>query len=193
MTKEEFLSQLRNRLKKLPPEEVNDALEYYEEYLEEAGPEHELETIRAWGNPRQVASQIMAQYAIKQMTEEPSVHKGISSVWMIVLAIFASPIALPLAAALAVIVLALLICLLAVLLSLSAAAVSIVVSGLACFVVGLFLIAQSLPTCLLFTGVGLFLSGLGVIFSIFVARISIKSFRAIINQCSKHLPGRTML
>jgi hypothetical protein len=37
MNKDEFLAGLKKSLKRLPPEDAADAVEYYEEYLEDAG------------------------------------------------------------------------------------------------------------------------------------------------------------
>ena len=44
--KEAFLNNLRKKLSRLPQEEIDSALAYYEEYLEEAGDEHLEETLR---------------------------------------------------------------------------------------------------------------------------------------------------
>lgn len=41
MNKTEFLSALERELSALPPEERRDAMLYYKEYFEEAGPENE--------------------------------------------------------------------------------------------------------------------------------------------------------
>lgn len=192
MRKEEFLLQLRKMLKKLPPDEVNDALEYYEEYLDEAGPENEEAVIASLGSPGRVASQIMAQYAVKQMTIDPSVKKGLSTIWIVLLAIFASPIAIPIAVAIAAIIVSLVVAIFSVILALGAAAVSIAAGGIASIFVGFCLIIQSLPTALFYIGCGLFLGGAGVIASFYVGLLSKKAFNGIAKLFSKLLPGRNL-
>ena len=42
----------------LPEEEYKDALEYYEDYFEEAGPDREQEVIRELGRPERIAAMI---------------------------------------------------------------------------------------------------------------------------------------
>ena len=46
MTRNEFIAELRGRLAVLPPEERENALQYYEEYFDDAGPENEQAVIR---------------------------------------------------------------------------------------------------------------------------------------------------
>lgn len=190
MNKEEFLSQLREKLKKLPPDDVNDALEYYEEYLEEVGPENQESTIATWGSPSRIASQILAQYAVKQMTVDPSAKKGLSTVWVVLLAVFASPIAVPLAAALAMVVLALVIVLIALIASLGCIAVSFAAGGIVTVIAGFFFLAQSVQTGIFYIGVGLFLTGAGVAILPLVASLSKKGFNSIAALCSKYLSRR---
>ena len=69
MTKEQFITTLRRELKKLPPEEIVAATEYYEEYFDEAfggepgDPGAEARLIEELGSPKTVASQIKSEYA----------------------------------------------------------------------------------------------------------------------------------
>ena len=60
MERNEFLAALRERLTGLPAEEVQSALRYYEEYLDEA--ENEEEAIRSLGSPEQIAARILADF-----------------------------------------------------------------------------------------------------------------------------------
>ena len=41
MTRKEFIEKLRSEISKLPQEEIDAAIEYYEEYFDEAGKENE--------------------------------------------------------------------------------------------------------------------------------------------------------
>lgn len=190
MNREEFLSKLRKYLKRLPPEEIDSALSYYAEYLDDVGPENEASEIAKLGNPYKIASQITADYAVRDMQTAPSAKKGLATVWVVLLAVFASPIAVPIALALACVAFALVITVFAVLFSLAAAALSIAVAGLACIVAGVCVIVQSPATCLFYLGMGLFLLGAGVLASLAVMKLSKIGFNGIANMISKCLPRR---
>ena len=192
MRKEEFLLQLREKLKKLPPADMSDALEYYEEYLEDVGPENEVTTIAAWDSPDRIASQIKAEYAMKRMEIDPSAKKGLSTVWVVLLAVFASPIAIPLAMALAIVVIALVIVMFSLIFSLACVSVSFAAGGIMSILVGFCLLAKSIPTAVLYIGTGLFLAGAGVAIFPFVIRLSKKGFNAIATLCSKYLSRRIL-
>lgn len=193
MNREQFLTQLRNKLKRLPPEDVEDALEYYKEYLDDAGPENEAATIADWGNPEQVASQILADYAIKRVDADPSAKKGLSTVWVVILAICASPIAVPFAAAAICVMLALLIAVGSVILGLGAAAVGLAAGGACSVIMGLCVTFQSVPTTIFFVGAGLFCVGFGIVIFLFIIWLSKAGFHGIAKLFSKMLPRRKAL
>lgn len=58
MNKEIFLRDLRNFLSDLPIEEREQAIKYYEDYFEDAGPENEQQVIQELGTPIDIAKQI---------------------------------------------------------------------------------------------------------------------------------------
>ena len=60
MNKTEFLSALERELSALPPEERRDAMLYYKEYFEEAGPENEEAAAASLGSPREIAAELLA-------------------------------------------------------------------------------------------------------------------------------------
>lgn len=60
MTKAKFLAQLRALLAALPAEEREDALRYYEDFFDAAGPDNEAETLAELGSPAAVADKILA-------------------------------------------------------------------------------------------------------------------------------------
>lgn len=59
MTKNEFIQKLGYLLKDIPEEERREAIEFYENYLEEAGPLEEEKAIAELGSPEEVADSIM--------------------------------------------------------------------------------------------------------------------------------------
>ena len=58
MNKREYLDCLERLLADLPQEERLEAIEYYSDYLEEAGPDGEQEAMRKLGSPEVVAAAV---------------------------------------------------------------------------------------------------------------------------------------
>lgn len=58
MNKEIFLRDLRRFLADIPEDEREQALKYYEDYFEDAGPENEQQVIQELGSPLDIAKQI---------------------------------------------------------------------------------------------------------------------------------------
>ena len=59
MTKYEYLAKLEQLLSAMPQQERRDALDYYAEYVDAAGPDHEAETAEKLGDPETVARKIL--------------------------------------------------------------------------------------------------------------------------------------
>ena len=58
MNRIDFMKQLESLLQNIPPAEREAALQYYNDYFDDAGPENEKEVIEALGNPARVAENI---------------------------------------------------------------------------------------------------------------------------------------
>ena len=63
MTRTAFLAALEQLLAPLPEAERKDALSYYEDYLDAAGPEKEAQAIAELGTPEEVAHKILERPA----------------------------------------------------------------------------------------------------------------------------------
>lgn len=61
MNRSEFMKELEYLLQDIPQEDKEDALAYYQDYLEEAGEAHEAEALREFGSPERVAAMIRAE------------------------------------------------------------------------------------------------------------------------------------
>ncbi len=95
MTRQEYMQQLAALLAAMPEAERRDALDYYEEYFDAAGPEKEAQTIQELGSPQNVAEKIWegtgAQFGTPMLDNsmpEQGSRRRKSPVW-IVLAILA--------------------------------------------------------------------------------------------------------
>ena len=61
MKKEVFLERLEALLQDIPEEEKRDAIDYYRDYLEEAGPEKEEEVLAEFQSPEHIAEVIRTE------------------------------------------------------------------------------------------------------------------------------------
>ena len=62
MNRQEFLIRLEHLLDGISPEEKAEALQYYNDYFDDAGPEKEQEVLEALGTPEKVAENIKKDY-----------------------------------------------------------------------------------------------------------------------------------
>lgn len=86
MTRTAFFAALEQLLAPLPEAERKDALSYYEDYLDAAGPEKEAQTIAELGTPEEVAHKILEEQAPADSSAAPAspAHKP-RSTWRMVL------------------------------------------------------------------------------------------------------------
>ena len=161
MDKHAFIKELRRELECIPFEERENAVSYYEEYLHEAGLEREAETIRGFGSPQAVAVQIKADYAIQTPSKTPK--EGFKTVWIVILAIFAVPIAMPVTIVLAAVIFALFVALASVVFAIGVTAVALVGGGIFAAVTAMPLLVSDFPTFVFFLGSGAAFVGLGIL------------------------------
>ncbi|WP_411167525.1 DUF1700 domain-containing protein [Clostridium sp. MB05] len=169
MSKENFIDELRIKLKRLSKEEVDNVVAYYLEYFDDAEKD-EAEVIKELGSPSTIASQILSDYAFNTNTKEKS-KSGINRVLLIILSIFAAPIALPLAIALIVIIFAMIIVVGALIFTFAAVALTLLLAGVVAFIVGFLVIFQGPATGSLYIGTGLIVIGLGILVAVGVKAI----------------------
>lgn len=162
--RESYMKALRHELRKLPKDDLETAMSYFEEYFEEAGPENEAAAIEDLGTPRQAASQLIVDLAVKNTRETGGdVKKDFRSVWIGILAVFAAPIALPLALAAVVVIASLGLSVLMVLGSVILCGACALVAGAAAVAAGIFYVFRFPADALANIGVGLMSLGLGAL------------------------------
>lgn len=165
MTKNDFLNQLKSRLKGFSQKDIEESLAYYSEMIDdriEDGASEE-EAVAAIGTPAQAAEQILAEMPLAKLLKAKLKGGSKLPAWAIVLLVLSSPIWISLIAAAVSIVLSLYAVIWSIVLSLWAVAVSFLLSplvGLGGFV---FVIAQgNLGGALTLLGSGCILGGLGI-------------------------------
>lgn len=173
MSRVEFINELRTKLQRLPQEEIDAAIEYYEEYFEDAGPEHEEEIIRGLGSPTQIARQIIGDHALKAVVEEKHISpkKSLSTLWIVLLAIFASPIALPLAFAFVAVVFALIVAMGAIVLAMGITVVAVGISFVIAIISSFITLFIHPATGLVLIGLSLTLGGIGLLLGLLMHTI----------------------
>lgn len=164
MNKTEYMRQLEQELRHLPKREREEALRYYREYFEDAGPEKEEEVAEELGDPKTAAAQILKDTAIKRLDEpRKAARKGFSTVWVVILALFAAPIGLPLLLAALIVGLALLVSVTAVFLSVGLCGIVLAAAGVFCAGVSIYFMPLHPLDGISILGSGLLCFGVGLL------------------------------
>lgn len=180
MNKKEFVKELRRNMQGISFEEQEDAIAYYEEYIDEGGIENEEATIKSLGDPKEIAKKIRLDNALKKPAKNS--REGISKLWVVILAIFAAPMALPLIAGMFGLLISLVVTGAALIVSPAIVVVSTIVAGISSILIGVTLIPASFATFVSMFGGGLLLIGIGLFFAVLtdiVARFLIEIFRKL--------------
>ena len=180
MNRNDFILELKKHLKGLSEAEIYEAISYYEEYFSEAGSENEDKVIADLGSPKDIAMKILGDCTMKNIeSDERPAKKWSKMILLIVLGIFASPVALPLGIALIVVAVALIISVSAVIFSFFSTAVALVICGILTVFMGLSLIINELPTAMFFGGFGLISISTGILIFLGTYMLSKISFKGI--------------
>lgn len=168
MTRDEYLAQLRALLTgRTPPDELERIVAYYTEYFDEAGPAGEARVVQELGTPAELVGRILGANRVRETPAErtPSTRgSGHSSLWKVLLAICAAPIAIPLIIAAVIVVLALafvVVCVVA----------GVAIGGVVAIGVGIVtawsgfsvLFSAGMATMMFFCGMGMLSSGVGLL------------------------------
>ncbi len=152
--RQKYINDLSIYLRQLADEERNDALEFYDEYIADAGLETRTAIEERLGTPRQLSHKILADYSIKANNESikeghpASPHSSWRVFWWVLVAIITSPITFGLGIAV-----------LALLLAAGGVALSLIV-GIVALIFGIGLLATNLFSGLFYLGLGVTLIGL---------------------------------
>ena len=154
---------LSHKLRRLPKEDFEQAIEYFEEYFAEAGPENEQKAIEDLGSPEEAAKEVIMNLAAKNATEPPkTVKHSFKAVWIGLLAICATPIALPLALGLVVLIGALILGVLALFFAIWLGVLSVTAAGIVGLVGGIALLFQDFVNGIATLGLSLLCCGIGI-------------------------------
>lgn len=187
MTRTEYLAKLEHYLKRLPQVDYQEAMDYFTEYFDEAGPENEAQVIAELGSPKEAASDLINRLLDEKIVDDTKTpRKTTRTVWIAILAILGTPLSLPLV----FILFALLITILAVGF---AVVITVLMLGVAFLTSGLYMLYDSwsylsisTSTTTLGLGIGLFSIGLSILAIMAAVSIAKLSGQGII-ALAKHI------
>ena len=166
MNKKEFLKELENRLALLPSDDVEASLEYYSEMIDERIEEgmDEERAVASLPTPEKAAADVISEMSIPKLLKARIKSKCTLNTWEIVLIILGSPIWISLILAAVSVVFSVYISLWSVVASFWMVGISIFATALASLASGLALliIAGKAGAGILFLGVAIFLTGIGI-------------------------------
>lgn len=155
-----YLKELEASLSPLPQEEIQDALFYYEQYFFE-GQMTDGQAVAEFGTPKNLARRLVADYYIDETRVLPQAQQKSPLVLtkMVVLAICASPILIPVMMAGLALIFALVITVAALIFALLVTVLAFGFAGLVSVLGGVLVLTQSFLGGLFFIAMGLALVG----------------------------------
>ena len=156
MTRTEYIAKLTKYLRKLPQQDYEEAIEYFMEYFEEAGPENEAEL----GTPKEAAHEVISRLLEEKIVEDKSSLRNKTAIlWIAILAVLASPVALPILLFFLAMIMTLLMIIFAVIVTALALTFALLISGIYTFFTSFSLLSVSLASTLFGGGLGLLMFG----------------------------------
>ena len=149
MTRQEYMEELKKYLKRLPQEDFDNAIEYFSEYFEEAGPEKE-----------QKDQDIVEEKAPVLKGKRRSPGKIILLVFLV---LCASPVSLALLAFVFAVLCAVILTVAAVIFSIGITGIAAIAGGIVTIGVGGSLILKSAAAACMMVGGGFLMTGIGIL------------------------------
>lgn len=160
MTKTEYIAKLTKYLRKLSQQDYEEAIEYFMEYFEEAGPENEARVIAELGTPKEAAHEVISRLLEEKIVEDKSSLRNKTTIlWIAILAVLASPVALPILLFFLAMIVTLLMIIFAVIVTALALTFALLISGVYTFFTSFSLLSVSLASTLFGGGLGLLMFG----------------------------------
>lgn len=174
-----YLDELRNHLAgHLTAAEIDDVVEFYAEYLQDAGLVTKAEVEARLGNPKQLTHKVLADYsinpeesnfasgsndqAVKEKIQKQGGRSNVALIWIIILAIASTPLTLPLAFAFLAVLLAGVLTLGALLVAAVMMVGAAIVLSLVAIYIGIMMLMTDANVALFYLGAGV--TGLGALF-----------------------------
>lgn len=192
MSRNDFMKQLEHLLQNVPPAEREEALQYYNDYFDDAGAENEKEVIEALGNPARVAENIkrdltensesvgakasdhaLVEYGkdsaadLKQAQQGKEKKQDLPTwavVLLVLLLILASPVILSVGVGILGVVIAILAVWFSLILAFGSISLALVVTMFTLVIVGIMCVSTDFIAGAGVMGAGLLCGGIGILF-----------------------------
>ncbi len=213
MNRNEFMTRLEELLGDIPAGERREALQYYEDYFNDAGVENEAQVLRELGSPEKVAAMIKKDMnptgrddeftetgyrdgEISEYKTPPRTSKTLKIILVILIALAVIPTLGPILFAVLGIVIALICAGFIFFGGLVLLAVTLAVTGLVTVIGGITLLFVSAPAALMISGIGLITLAIGVVATVVTVKLCIVMypaiFKCIVNICRKPFHGKAV-
>ena len=159
MTRTEYLNQLEAYLMKLPQADRIEAMDYFKELFDDAGPEGEEELMTSLGSPKEAAHDILTTLLDKKINEENSNKNNRQVLQIAILALLAAPIGIPVGIGLLMAIIGIFIAAVSVLLAFFAVSAAGLILGGVLLFESFYVMAESTPAFVLIFGGGLLAIG----------------------------------
>lgn len=173
MNKKAFLADLKKRLKHLPKDDREDAIAYYEEYLEDMELGDTEDVTEKIGSPKDIAREIIANCTEKHIDnqkEKGGVKNSATMIWTVILGICAAPSAIPIIGAILLILFAILLVVISFVCAIGLAGACFIVVGISSCLVAIF--ASGVAQKIVCIGIGLMGIAIGVLFLIATIKLA---------------------
>lgn len=192
MNRETYLKQLQKYLKRLPKEDYEQAMEYFNEHFEDAGPENEQRVIEELGSPKEAAAELLKNL-LNRKTESTGTGKKSSAgknLLVAVLAMLAAPIGVPLLLTGLLILLAGVLLMASLILCGFSVMAAGFLSGGKLLIRGIVAIPYSFSGFCIISGSGLLLLGLAVIVCLGLCKLCVLIEQGIVSIVKRFLQKR---
>ena len=186
MNKTVFMQKLKSGLRHLPKADREDAILYYEEYFAEMGAGENEDVTMELGRPEQIVKDIITECTKKHIDEQDKrtgMKSSATTIWMVILTVFASPLAIPVAGLLAGVIITIVAMVFAAVAVIFAFALAAIATGIG----AIFAIASAVSIWqgILFVGIALTGIGIGILVMLACGKLAVLAVRAIAAVCKK--------
>lgn len=182
-----YLNKLRKIIsKELPKDECKNIMEYYEEYVADAGFETEADIINELGTPEALAKKIVEEHNEKFQSDniEGTEKKGLSLGWVTFIAIIGSPLWL----ALLCVAFSLVVTVFALVITFGATGIGLALGGIGLIIGGVVLLFIDVVLGIYVVGCACIVCAVGILFiwlTILLVKCTIKVFNSLKTKKNK--------
>ncbi|WP_065674881.1 DUF1700 domain-containing protein [Lactiplantibacillus pentosus] len=162
----DYLSKFEALLVQLTDDERDEVVEFYREYLLDAGIDNYDDCVAELGLPKQLARKVLADYSIRfnenlsaNTSKRQKSQANVRTIWLIVLALISTPITIPALIAILAVFFAIAVSAFAVIIAVGAILVAVTLLAFAMLTAGIGVFGQSLWVALFYLGSGLAIIG----------------------------------